>query len=210
VDQALAGHLVHEGHGLPNGPLQIAVVAAVDAGAYVAERPAEAGSHLTVLFPAVEALTVRFLRGVVTGHVVQSSLKWLQTPDYSMEALRIDVWLDVACLFRTRSEAQRACKGGKVDVNGQAAKPHREIRSGDQIVITRPLGRRQVVVVRQLADRHVARAEARMLYEDLTPPPTAEEVEMRRLTRLARAFARPPARPDSREKRRIRRLKEKG
>jgi ribosome-associated heat shock protein Hsp15 len=127
-----------------------------------------------------------------------------------MEALRIDVWLDVACLFRTRSEAQRACKGGKVDVNGQAAKPHREIRSGDEIVITRPLGRRQVVVVRQLADRHVPKSEARMLYEDLTPPPTAEEVEMRRLARLARAFARPPARPDSREKRRIRRLKERG
>ena len=64
-----------------------------------------------------------------------------------METLRLDVWLDVACLFRTRSEAQNACKLGRVDVNGQAAKPHREIRPGDEIVISRPLGRKQTVVV---------------------------------------------------------------
>ena len=35
-----------------------------------------------------------------------------------METLRLDVWLDIACLFRTRSEAQKACKIGRVDVNG--------------------------------------------------------------------------------------------
>jgi ribosome-associated heat shock protein Hsp15 len=127
-----------------------------------------------------------------------------------METLRLDVWLDVACLFRTRSEAQRACKGGKVDVNGQAAKPHREVRAGDEIVISRPLGRRQIVIVRGLVDRHVPKAEARELYEDRTPPPTPDEVEMRRLARLARAFTRTPAgTPDSREKRRIRRMKER-
>lgn len=128
-----------------------------------------------------------------------------------MDTLRIDVWLDVACLFRTRSEAQRACKGGKVDINGQAAKPHREVRPGDEVVISRPLGQRQIVIVRRLADRHIPKADARELYEDRTPPPTAEEVEMRRLTRLARAFTRgPAATPGSREKRRIRRMKEGG
>ena len=126
-----------------------------------------------------------------------------------MDALRLDVWLDIACLFRTRSEAQKACKGGKVDVNGQSAKPHRDVRPGDEIVISRPLGRKQTVVVRGLTDRHVPKAEARELYEDRTPPPTPEEVEMRRLTRLARAFARTPAgTPDKRERRRVRRLKE--
>ena len=44
------------------------------------------------------------------------------------DPVRLDIWLDVACLFKTRSEAQRACKGGKVEVNGQSAKPHREIK----------------------------------------------------------------------------------
>ena len=42
--------------------------------------------------------------------------------------IRLDVWLDVACLFKTRSEAKRACEGGKVDVNGQTARPNRLIR----------------------------------------------------------------------------------
>ena len=32
--------------------------------------------------------------------------------------VRLDVWLDVACLFKTRAEAQRACRGGKVEVGG--------------------------------------------------------------------------------------------
>jgi ribosome-associated heat shock protein Hsp15 len=129
-----------------------------------------------------------------------------------LDSLRLDVWLDVSCLFRTRSEAQKACKGGKVDVNGHAARPHREIRPGDEIVITRPLGRRQRVVVRGLADRHIAKAAARELYTDLTPPPTAEEADARRIARLARAFARPASAgaPDKRERRALRRLKGRG
>ena len=126
-----------------------------------------------------------------------------------MDSVRLDIWLDVACLFRTRSEAQQACKLGKVEVNSQPAKPHREVRHGDRLVINRPLGRRQTVVVRGLADKHIARAEARELYEDLTPPPTPEEVEMRRMERLARQFMRPAAAgsPDKRERREIRRMK---
>ena len=86
---------------------------------------------------------------------------------------RLDVWLDVACLFRTRSEAKRACEGGKVDVNGQPGKPHRLVRPGDEIVISRPLGRQQTVVVAGLAERSIPKAEARLLYEDRTPPPSA-------------------------------------
>jgi ribosome-associated heat shock protein Hsp15 len=93
--------------------------------------------------------------------------------------VRLDVWLDVACLFKTRSEAQRACKGGKVEVNGLSARPNRLLRIGDLVRITRGGGRRQLVVVSGLRDRHVARAEARALYEDRTPPPTAAEEEAR-------------------------------
>ena len=126
-----------------------------------------------------------------------------------MDSLRLDIWLDVACLFRTRSEAQKACTAGKIDVNGQSVKPHRELRTGDEIVISRPLGRKQRIVVRGLADKHVAKAQARELYEDLTPPPTPEEVELRRMARLARPLVRPGAgAPDKRERRQIRRMKE--
>ncbi len=125
--------------------------------------------------------------------------------------VRVDVWLDVACLFKTRSEAQRACKGGKVDVNGQRAKPHRELRLGDEIVITRPMARKQRVVVRALVDTHLSKAEARKLYEDVTPPLSPEELEFRQLLRRAGEAARGPTRaPDKRERRLLRRLKTRG
>jgi ribosome-associated heat shock protein Hsp15 len=125
--------------------------------------------------------------------------------------MRLDVWLDVACLYKTRSEAQKACNGGKVEVNGNSAKPHRLVNVGDQLRITRMQNRRQVVVVLALAERHVPKAEARTLYDDRTPPPTPEELEQREVQRTFRqSFGAPrPARaPDKRERRALRKLKE--
>jgi ribosome-associated heat shock protein Hsp15 len=121
---------------------------------------------------------------------------------------RLDVWLDVACLFSTRSEAQRACGGGKIDVNGATAKPHRNVRPGDAIVISRPFGHKQTLLVRGLAERHVPRAEARTLYEDTTPSPSPQEIELRRLERQWRASSRPVHTPNKRERRALRKLKE--
>jgi ribosome-associated heat shock protein Hsp15 len=121
--------------------------------------------------------------------------------------VRLDVWLDVACLYRTRSEAQQACKGGKVSINRVAAKPNRLLKMGDELEISRPFGRKQRIVVKGLADRHIAKAEARQLYEDLTPPPTPEEIELRRQERAYRAAVTPPRAPDKRERRALRRLR---
>ncbi len=126
------------------------------------------------------------------------------------EAARLDVWLDVACLFKTRSEAQKAIRNGKIDVNGQPAKAHRMLRPGDELVIGRPFGRRQTVVVKGIAERHLSRADARLLYEDRTPPATPEEIEMRRLERMYRAAVTPPTTPDKRDRRALRRMKEGG
>lgn len=122
--------------------------------------------------------------------------------------VRLDVWLDVSCLFKTRSEAQKACRGGKVEVNGQNAKPNRTVRPGDEVVISRGFGRKQRVVVRELADQHIARVDARRLYQDLTPPPTPEEIDARRVERIYRAAVTPLRSPDKRERRQRRRLKE--
>jgi ribosome-associated heat shock protein Hsp15 len=122
------------------------------------------------------------------------------------EGVRVDVWLDVACLYRTRSEAQKACQGGKVEVNGQAIKPNRRLRVGDALTLKRPFGRRQTIVVRGLAERHIAKVDAKQLYEDLTPPPTAEEIELRKMERVYRAMTAAGS-PDKRERRAIRKLK---
>jgi ribosome-associated heat shock protein Hsp15 len=125
--------------------------------------------------------------------------------------MRLDQWLDISCLFRTRSEAQKACRNGRIEVNGQPAKPHREVKSGDEIVIRRPFGHRQQIVVRALAEKHVPKAQARELYTDLTPPPTPEEIAARKMARLTGPLLRPRSAgaPDKRERREIRRHKEK-
>ncbi len=125
-------------------------------------------------------------------------------PDAPLPSVRLDVWLDVACVFPTRSQAKAACEGGKVDVNGSRAKPHREIRTGDRLTITTRGGPRRLVV-RGLADRSIPKAEARRLYEDVTPPLAPEVLEARRLDRLL-APALEAGKPDRRERRdRIRR-----
>jgi len=126
------------------------------------------------------------------------------------DGVRLDIWLDVACIYRTRSEAQKACRNGKIDVNGQSAKANRKLRIGDTLEIGRPFGRKQKLKVAGLTDRHVAKAEARKLYEDLTPPPTAEEIELRRQERIFHAAMTPLHSPDKRQRRELRKMRGKG
>jgi ribosome-associated heat shock protein Hsp15 len=129
--------------------------------------------------------------------------------DDGADGVRLDIWLDVACIFRTRSEAQKACRTGKVDANGQPAKPNRRLKVGDELEIARPFGRKQRLKVLALADRHVAKAEARKLYDDLTPPPTPEEIELRRQERIFHAAMTPPHSPDKRQRRALRKMRGK-
>ena len=124
------------------------------------------------------------------------------------DTIRLDIWLDVACLFKTRSEAKRACEGGKIDVNGDHAKPNRLIREGDRVRISRGAGRFQDVIVRIIIEQHIKKTEARALYDDVTPKPSPEEIEMRRQERAYRAAAAAAGTPDRRRRREIRRFKE--
>ena len=121
--------------------------------------------------------------------------------------MRVDVWLDVACLFKTRSEAQRACHAGRVEVNGQRARPHREVRAGDEVVIARGHGHRQRVVVVRLAERHIPKADARLLYRDTTPPPSPEAKAWRQVEALSRPVRLSAGAPGKRDRRALRRLK---
>jgi ribosome-associated heat shock protein Hsp15 len=125
-------------------------------------------------------------------------------------SVRLDIWLDVACIFKTRSQAQTACNRGRVEVNGDHGKPHRALRPGDTVMISLPGGRKRTIEVVELASTNVSKARARELYIDHTPPPTPEEVELRRMQQLSM----PPRRtrgmgaPKKQERRRLRRLKE--
>ncbi len=125
-------------------------------------------------------------------------------------SVRLDIWLDVACVFKTRSQAQQACKLGRVVVNGDPGKAHRLVRPGDEIQISLPGGRRKTIEVVGIERTNVPRARARELYVDHTPPPTAEEIELRRMLRMSA----PPRRargsgpPKKKERRQLRRAKD--
>ena len=126
------------------------------------------------------------------------------------DAVRLDVWLDVACLFKTRSQAQQACNRGRVEVNGHRGKPHRLVRPGDEVRISLPGGSRRILEISDIESTHVPRARARELYVDHTPPPSREELELRRLQRLSSPPRRTPGMgaPKKGERRRLRRIKE--
>ncbi|MEW6271008.1 MAG: RNA-binding S4 domain-containing protein [Thermodesulfobacteriota bacterium] len=121
------------------------------------------------------------------------------------DAVRIDRWLLAARVFKTRTLCATACEGGKVDVNGNAASAHKMIRVGDRVQVTTPAGKRQLVV-RGLGIRRLAAADARELYEDVTPPPPPADAERRRFP--------PPemrdpgsGRPTKRDRRELQRLR---
>jgi ribosome-associated heat shock protein Hsp15 len=96
--------------------------------------------------------------------------------------MRVDKWLWTARLFKTRAQAAGAVKGGRVQVNGLAVKPSRDIEPGDELVIT--IGSvRRTVIVRGAAERRVSGAEATTLYDE-TEQSVAErerQAEQRRL-----------------------------
>jgi ribosome-associated heat shock protein Hsp15 len=118
-----------------------------------------------------------------------------------MSDVRIDKWLWAARFFKSRTLAAAACNGGKVHVNGDAAKPSKTVRPGDLLRVTLPRIRR-IVRVTALAERRGGASEAAVLYDDLTPPPPPREA------RPGPPAYRPPGagRPTKRERRRIDRL----
>jgi ribosome-associated heat shock protein Hsp15 len=122
-------------------------------------------------------------------------------------AVRLDVFLDVSCLFKTRSEAQRACQAGRVRLNGQPARPHRLVHAGDALEIERGFGVTQRVAVLGVAERSIPKAEARRLYEDQTPKPSEEELSVRRAERVFRAAQAAAGRPNKRQRRAVRKLR---
>lgn len=124
-----------------------------------------------------------------------------------LDSVRLDVWLDVSCLYRTRSEAQRACRSGQVEINGQAGKPHRLVRAGDRIELSRPFGDKQAIVVTAIADRSIPRTQARALYDDHTPRPTPDQIAARRAERVFRAAQNAAGRPDTQQRRAVRKLR---
>lgn len=121
--------------------------------------------------------------------------------------VRLDKWLQVARLFKTRSQATHACKLSRVRVNGAIAKPHRTVEIDDRIEVTKGDWER-IVVVKELRDKPVAKALARELYEDHSPPPPPRDSLERLMARPAVRREKGAGRPTKRERRQLDRLRD--
>lgn len=117
--------------------------------------------------------------------------------------MRVDKWLWAARLFKTRSLAAEAVKGGRVQVDGQRVKPSKEIGPGNKLEVT--IGQvRRTVVVRGVCEQRRPAKEAVLLYEE-----TPDSIAARELQAERRRLASPPpgadrgARPTKRDRRRL-------
>lgn len=126
-------------------------------------------------------------------------------PSAPHTSVRLDKWLQVARAFKTRTQATDACSLGRVKVNGSVAKPHRAVALEDVIEIEQREWTR-VLVVKELADRPLRKEEAKLLFEDKSPPrPELDPLE--RLLRRAPVRREPGAgRPTKRDRREIEKL----
>lgn len=120
-----------------------------------------------------------------------------------MDALRIDKWLWAARFYKTRSLASDEITKGRVQVNGQDAKPSREVRPGDRVRLRQGQVLREVVV-RSIASVRGPAPVAQQLYEETPDSLRAREAaaERRRLA-AEPALSIEQGRPTKRERRQI-------
>lgn len=91
-----------------------------------------------------------------------------------MEETRVDRWLWAVRLYKTRSAATAACRGGHVRVNGTAAKPATPVRIGDRVEAR--VGRQErVLEVVKVIDKRVGAPVALECLVDHSPPPPPKE-----------------------------------
>ena len=79
--------------------------------------------------------------------------------------MRLDKWLKVARIFKTRSKASDACEQGKVIVNEQPAKPAKSIKVGDTITV-KFKWRKRTFDVLDISRKSLAADKARLLYRE--------------------------------------------
>lgn len=119
-----------------------------------------------------------------------------------MTSVRIDKWLWAARFFKTRTLAARACDLGRIQSNGQPAKPAREVRIKDMLRVPNDAGDFEVEVL-LLSEVRGPASVAQTLYREtdasreLRLKAAAERKAMNQFEEL------PAGRPSKRDRRKI-------
>lgn len=122
---------------------------------------------------------------------------------------RLDKWLWCARFYKTRTLAADACASGRIRVNGTPiTKPHHGLKEGD--VLTFPLGPHiRIIRVVAFACRRGPYSEARLLYDDLSPPQVGQDSSAAVTPAVVPSDGRPAGsgRPTKAERRAVDRLR---
>lgn len=122
------------------------------------------------------------------------------------ERMRLDKWLWAARFFKTRQLAIEAINGGKVHVNGQRAKPGKDIGVGARLSITKEPYRWEITVAALQTQRRPA-AEAALLYTETEESQVKRQEEVARRREERELGIPTESRPNKRERRLIHRFK---
>jgi len=118
-----------------------------------------------------------------------------------MESTRVDRWVWAVRLYKTRSDATTACRGGHVKVNGATAKPATPVHVGDRVA-AHVHGRDRVLEVVRVIDKRVGASVAVECIVDHSPPPPPKDDSIPVFAR-----ERGMGRPTKRERRRLDRFR---
>jgi ribosome-associated heat shock protein Hsp15 len=121
--------------------------------------------------------------------------------------VRIDKWLWAARLVKTRGLAATAIKGGRVEINGQRAKPSKDVGPGDRIELKMNQGRRMTVIVRATSERRGPAKEAVLLYDETDESREARERYIAEARAAGLSGPRGGERPTKRDRRRLEALR---
>ncbi len=129
----------------------------------------------------------------------------MQSFEPAPDGIRLDLWLWAARFFKTRSLARQAIDTGKVEVDGQRAKPARLLRAGDALTVQRGAERFELTVTGLSDTRGPARI-AQTLYVESESSRTRREAERALRTAERAGYRAPETKPDKRARKLIRAL----
>lgn len=124
-------------------------------------------------------------------------------------SIRLDKWLKIARIFKTRTQAGSACEGRQVKVNGEVAKPAKIIKPGDKLTVRIGTHYRELEI-RGISYKSISAKEARELYREERPSALPEEtVELQSLMRksMKPIPLKYPGRPSKKERRTLTKIR---
>lgn len=125
----------------------------------------------------------------------------------SGERVRLDKWLWAARFYKTRALSREAIEGGKVQVNGDRAKPSKDIGLGMTIRLRQGHDLREVIV-RGLSEQRGPASVAQQLYEETSESLERREQAAEERRVLAQAMPDPGDRPSKKERRQRQRFRD--